>query len=128
YRRVVTLNNNTTTAYTDVTPTSAIAGQPTPPAGSTQTAIPLVDIPRGPSGVTQRTVYRQSGGPWRKVETIFNNTQTTYTDTTPTVSLGGAPPTVNMSGPARVTVNNLPIGGPDVTARKLYRSAANTAA
>lgn len=125
YRRVVTIGNNTTTSVLDVAASGSIAGNPTPGAGSTQNAIPVAQIPLGPAGVTKRFLYRTNGAGYRLVATIANNSTTSYTDTTPTASLGTAPPTVNTSAPAQIRINDLPIGGPDVTARRIYRTPAN---
>jgi hypothetical protein len=123
------LNNNSTTSYTDTSATASLGGPPpVTGASTTTTAVPLSDIPRGPTGVTKRRIYRtKSGGTSQFLVELANNTTTTYTDTTATASLGGPPPTVNLAGAAQVVLNALPLGGPDVTARKVYRTKAETA-
>jgi hypothetical protein len=78
--------------------------------------------------VTKRYVYRSNGAGYRLVTTLNNNSTTTYTDTTPTASLGAAPPSVNTSAASQVPLANVPIGGPDITARRIYRTPANAAA
>jgi hypothetical protein len=75
--------------------------------------------------VTRRYLYRSNGAGYRLLTTLNNNSTTTYTDTTPTASLGAAPPTVNTSAASQVPLTNVPIGGPDVTARRVYRTPAN---
>jgi len=125
FRRVLTINNNTTTSVLDVTASGSIAANPTPGGGSTTNAIPVTQIPTGPAGVNKRSLYRTNGLGYRLVTTLNNNTTTSYTDTTPTASLGVAPPTVNTSAAATVPLGNVPIGGPDVTGRRIYRTPAN---
>jgi len=123
-----------TTRFTDTVAQSAIAGQPagsatnTTTTTTTTTAVPLTNVPIGPGGVTKRFIYRSNGAGYRLVTTINNNSATTYTDTTPTASLGAAPPTINTTAASQVPLTNVPIGGPDVTARRIYRTRTQTSA
>jgi len=125
FRRVLTINNNTTTSVLDVTASGSIAANPTPGGGATTNAIPVTQIPIGPAGVTKRYLYRTNSAGYRLVTTLNNNTATTYTDTTATASLGAAPPTVNTSAAATVALTQIPIGGADITGRRIYRTPTN---
>jgi len=101
----------------------------TPPASNSATVtngrtVPLSAIPIGPANVTARKVYRSSSGAaYKLVDTIANNTATTYTDTKATAALGATVPAANTATASRVLVT-FPVGGPTVTDRWLYRSAA----
>jgi len=117
--------NNVTN--TDVLNPSYAAG--TPPATNTATVanartVAITGIPIGPANVTARRLYRLNGGWYNLVATIANNTATTFTDTLATASLGPAMPGTNTAQANQVRVT-VPLGGAGVTARKLYRSAAN---
>jgi hypothetical protein len=122
--------SNATTDLTNFLSTAsytANAGMPTANTAMTG-VIPLTDIPRGDTSVTGRALYRRSGGQGlRWVTTISGNSTTTYTDTTPNASLGGAPQGTNTATLQRVPVTGLALSGSAlVTARKLYRTVANT--
>lgn len=55
--------------------------------------INLTNIPLGPVGTTNRKIWRKdsgTSGDYKLVTTISNNTATTYTDSTPSGSLGAA--------------------------------------
>jgi len=126
YQRVVRLANNSATTFTDTLATAALGPVLGAGATATQNAIPLA-LPLAPSGqgVTSRHIYRsKQGGPLQKLATFANNTTTSYTDTTPTASLGAAPPTISRTGAAEVDLRAIPTGGPDVTARRVYRTAS----
>jgi len=93
--------------------------------GTNYQTVPLTQIPIGPPLVTARKIYR--GPSWRLVDTIANNTTTTYTDTKAEASLGAAVPATNTAVANRVTVT-MPLGSGAVTGRKVYRTTANTSA
>jgi hypothetical protein len=116
--------DNTTTAYTDTAPFSALGGPPpaTNTTGSWTTSVPL-SVATGPAGTTARRVYRSGGGAYGHVGTIANNSSTSFTD----IAGGGgvAPPSVNTAGQRQVQLTAIPIGGPDTTARRVYRTRAN---
>jgi len=64
--------------------------------------ISLTNIPLGPVGTTNRKIYRKSsetGGGYRLIATIANNTATTYTDSTADASAGALMPAVTDSMP-----------------------------
>jgi hypothetical protein len=90
----------------------------------------LSNLPRvpGTQGGILRRIYRRSGaaGGLRYLATIADNTTTTYTDTTPNASLGSGPPTGNAAVLLQIPLTKLPIGNALVTARKIYRTPANT--
>ena len=60
------------------------------------------------------------------VATIADNSASTYTDTTPNVSLGAAPPAANTATLRVIPLTAIPLGNSLVTARKVYRTPANT--
>lgn len=68
----------------------------------TNQSINLSNIPPGPVGTTNRKIYRKSsetGGSYRLITTIANNTTTTYTDTTADASAGTLMPSVTDAMP-----------------------------
>jgi DNA-binding transcriptional LysR family regulator len=126
-RLVATIGGNTTTTYTDTTPNASLGAA----APGTNTAIAqsvhLSGIPTGPTGVTGRALYRRSGGQGlRFVATIAGNGATTYTDTTPNASLGGAPQGSSTATLQQIPLTAIPLGSSLVTARKVYRTPANS--
>jgi hypothetical protein len=125
---LTTINNNTTSTYTDTTADSALGA--TAPASNTAlvlTAVHLTNIPRA-SGtdaalVVARLIYRRSGGAGlRYVAVVGDNTSTTFDDTVANAALGSAPPSVNTAYLQQIPLSAIPIGGAVVTARKLYRT------
>ena len=129
---VATIPDNTTTSYTDTSPNASLGPWP-PPANTTTGGAQTVHVsslPRvsGANGAgATRKLYRRSGGAGlRLVATIPDNTTSTYVDTTPNASLGAAPPTVNAAVLRQIPLADLPLGNTLVTARKLYRTPANT--
>lgn len=57
-------------------------------------------IPIGPTGVVERILYRTkaNGSTFYYLDTLTDNTTTTYTDNTPDTSLGAQMPTSNTTG------------------------------
>jgi len=125
--RVIT---NATTIDDDMTGWTTVG---TPPATNTATVtnartVALTGISTGPANVTARKLYRwRSDLGWRLVDTIANNTATTYTDTKANAALGGTGPATNTAAANRVTVT-IPIGGSTVIDRYVYRTAAGGSA
>jgi len=124
-----TVNNNTA-SFDSVqfqTPGSAPPSVNTATIGTPQKQVPLTGIPTGPAGVTGRRLYRRfnGSGAFNLVTTFNENGVTTYTDTVPNSSLGGAAPTSNTTGIVTqyrtIPLTALPTGGPLVTSRNLYR-------
>src|SRR5262245_23902785 len=116
-----------TTRFTDTLANAAIAGNSAPTGtnttGAWTTSVPLTAIPVGPTGTTARKLFRSSGGALGLFATIGNNSTTTYTDTG--AGAGAAPPTINTAGQRQVALAQIPIGGPDVTGRRIYRTRAD---
>jgi hypothetical protein len=82
----------------------AVVAATAPTTGSND-QMSLTGIPLSSSSlVTARKVYRtksassSANGPFYLVTTIFNNTSTTYTDSTTDAALGATAPTLNYSG------------------------------
>ena len=100
-----------------------------PPTVNTANAhtVPLSAIPIGPAGVTARRLYRRSAGQGlKRVDTIPNNTATTFSDTRNNASLGAAPPTSSTATAQRIPLSAIPKAtSPLVTSRRLYGTAAN---
>jgi hypothetical protein len=133
WRFLATINDNTTTSYTDTIPDSGLGAATLPPGNTTtggNQTVHLSSIPTAPGATgagAWRALYRRSGGAGlRIVAYIQNNSTTTYTDTTPNASLGAAPPTASAAVLHQIPLTNVPLGNALVTARKLYRTPANT--
>jgi hypothetical protein len=100
--------------------------------------VQIVALPIGPTGVTARRIYRIptpnsteyfTAAAYKLLATIPNNVTTQYTDTAASTS-GASIPTVNTTANPgtttlyqRVPLSGIPIGPPNVTARKLYRAS-----
>jgi len=86
------------------------------------------NIPLGDATVSARHLFRRFNGtgPFQSLDTIPNNTATTYTDTAPNARLGAAAPSVNTASLQRFPLT-VPVGGALVTSRKIYRTAAGGA-
>jgi hypothetical protein len=129
-KRLATLANNTTTAYTD---TAVSATGPAPPSVSQSSPRrqPVKAVPIGGPDVVARKLYRtpaNTAAPYKLVTTIADNTTTTAVDTVPDASLGATAPATSTANANRVQLSALPIGAAAVTARKIYRTAANGSA
>jgi hypothetical protein len=130
-----TIGNNTATTFSNL-PTGfqySSSGQVGPPSNTAGTApqnkqtVHLSGLPTGSAAVTGRALYRRSGGQGlRWVTTIAGNSTTTYSDTTPNASLGGAPQGNNTATLRVIPLTAIPLGNSLVTARKVYRTPANT--
>jgi hypothetical protein len=132
FRQLTTISNNSATQHIDNTASvaaNALAPTADTTGGANYQTVPLSGIAIGAPNVTARRLYRLSPGQeaagYRLLATIPNNTQTTYSDTAPTSSLGVGVPGVNTAPANNVLVNPIPIGGSTVTGRKVYRTAAN---
>jgi hypothetical protein len=71
-------------------------------SAATNQSIDLTNIPLGPIGTADRKIYRKdsgTGGAYKLVTTIANNTATTYTDTATSGSLGTTIPPVTDDMP-----------------------------
>jgi hypothetical protein len=134
YVFVNTIPDNTSPTYHLTSGTQySTNGQVGPPSNTAGTSpqnlqvVHLSGIPTGPAAVTGRALYRRSGGQGlRWVTTIAGNSTTTYTDTMPNASLGGAPQGSNTATLRQIPLSAIPLGNSLVTARKIYRTPANT--
>jgi len=110
YKLLITINDNTTTIYSDNVADGSL-GASAPTSNTTvYDRANLSNIPISPDpAVTSRKVYRTvaNGGTFKLLTTIANNTTTTYPDSTADGSLGADEPTSNTSGltAAEGTVN-----------------------
>jgi hypothetical protein len=102
YRELVQISDNTTTTWRDdVADTNLGSGgvQLVNKAGAS--AVQLTNIPTGPAGVTQRVIYRTSGGltgGFRYVGSLDDNSTTTFLDTKSDSSLGRSPQDTSTIG------------------------------
>lgn len=121
---------NTTGAYIDTLADASLGSTELGAATALYLAADLTGIAVGPSGTTQRKVYRTAvnGSTYGLLTTIANNTATTYTDTTADGSLGAAPPVTDTSG--LTTANGEVAAGSTsiaVTSTGAFRSAGGWA-
>jgi hypothetical protein len=127
---LATLNDNTTTSYNDAAADSTLgAAGPGSNTAYVSTAVHVTGIARATgvdaAAVTARNLWRRSAGAGLKyLVSIYDNTTTTYDDTTLNGALGGAPPTGNYANLQQIPLTAIPLGGSLVTARKIYRTAA----
>ena len=130
FKKVADLNDNTTTTYTDTLADASLGSTELGTATSFYTAADLSSIPIGPSGTTQRKIYRTAanGSTYGLQSTIANNTSTTATDTTADGSLGAAPPSSDTSG-LTSTAGEVAAGSTSipVTSTAAFRSAGGWA-
>lgn len=95
--------------------------------------IDLSAIPTGPTGTTQRKIYRTlvggAAGTEKLLTTLADNTTTIFADTTPDASLGASVPTVGTFGVVK-TYSSIAAGNHNVVVRvtgtKNASSTANT--
>jgi hypothetical protein len=90
-----------------------------------------LSIPLGPPEVTARKIYRTEAyqtAPYKLATggegggTVADNTTLTFVDYGGVASDAALAPTVNTASLNRLTIQNIPIGPPGVSARKLYRT------
>ena len=83
----------------------------------------LIAIPTGVSGTTARKLYRTAIGSsqLKLLDTLANNSTTTYADTVGDAALGANAPTSNTAAANQIPLSTIPKGDANVTARKLYR-------
>lgn len=128
YRLVTTINDNSTTTYTDTTADSSLGVLiPTSDTGSTgQVSLTGIDV-SSDARVVRRVIYRTElgGSTYKYLTTIGNNTATTYTDNTSDASLGVDAPTTDTSGGAQVRVTSVEVSSDArVSSRRVYRTRA----
>lgn len=116
-----------TTEYLDQIADGALgANAPTVNTASGANKVSLI-IPVGRTGVTQRRVWRTvvALDQLKLLTTLANNTTTAYVDQTVDASLGVNAPTVNTAIMNVFALSHIKTGPPEVTARRLYGTAAN---
>jgi hypothetical protein len=104
-----TINDNSTTIWTDTLADSSLGAQTAPEAYSAgYGAVSLYNLPvtlYSPSGTVTRNLYRsQLLGPYRLVGTLNNNTDTTFCDTKADSDLGALAPVVSAA-PALIVLD-----------------------
>jgi hypothetical protein len=123
YKLVTTINDNSTTTFTD-TVADASLGNTAPSANTSGTGqVSLSSIPTSSDGrVTKRRIYRTfNDSDYLLLATINDNSTTSATDNTANDNLGAQPPDTNTSGSGQINVTSIPIGPAGTTARRLYR-------
>lgn len=97
---VATLADNTTTTYTDAIADASLGANIPVSNTADMKQASLTSIALGPTGTTQRKVYRTAAGlsQLKLLATIADNTTTTYTDSLADSTLGANVPTGDTSG------------------------------
>lgn len=97
---LTTIADNVTTSFLDTIADGSLGADI--PVSNTAAAnrVSVSSIPVGPTGVTQRKVYRTEAGlsQLKLLTTIADNTTTTYADSTADAGLGANVPVVDTSG------------------------------
>lgn len=123
YKLLTTINDNSTTTYSDNTPDASLSNEiPTTDTASTGTitvSTPTSSDPR----VIGRKVYRVFGSAHYLVATINDNTTTSVVDNIPDSSLTTVAPTVDTASSAQVSVTIPTSSDARVLSRVVYRSA-----
>lgn len=103
WRRVGTINDNSTTTFTDTTADASL-GSTTPTYVNTASSgqMSLSNIATGPTGTTARNVYRTiaGGSEYKFAFSVSGNVTTTATDNVADGSLGEVAPTTSTIGPS----------------------------
>jgi hypothetical protein len=131
FNLLATLANNSATTYVDTIADAALGAAPPTVSTALAQTVHLSSIPRGTganaAAVTARNLFRRSGGAGlRYLTTIWDNTTTTYVDTTPNASLGAAATAGNSATLRVIPLTEIPLGNSLVLSRKVYRTPANT--
>lgn len=129
WRFLATLSGATSSSYTDTGGVALGANAPTSNTTSTPYNNVSVGFVQGPTGVTQRKLYRTAaaGAQLKLLTTIANNTATSYTDSTADGSLGANAPTSSTAFQKRVSLSDVTVGSTGVTSRKVYRTVVGGA-
>jgi len=127
-RFLVALANNTTTTYTDTTPNASLGAAPPATASALACQVPLT-LPLPPAGsalVVERRLYRTAANQSElRLVAPLDIVTTAGIDTAPDSALGAAAPTTATASANRVNLSGIPIGAASVTARVIYRTAAD---
>jgi len=126
--RIADVKEMNSTYLTDTTADGSLSSEgPANPSTAGGAALSLQSIPIGPAGTLARRIYRTTanGQEFRRLAELGDNTTTTYLDTTPDSALSASVrPLVNTAGAAAAQLTQIPLGGPSVTQRLLYRTKA----
>lgn len=126
---ITTLNDNTTTTYTDTTADASRGSEsqlgdnwirPTAYGQVSLTSIPT----SGDARVTKRKIYRTAlgGTTYKLLTTLSDNSTTTFADNVADESLGADAPSTDTSGSGQVNLSSIATGPTGTTARKLWRT------
>lgn len=99
FKLIAQFNDNTTTTYTDVSPSHTSAAPSSNTAG--EGTFQLVSIPTGGTGTTARRIYRtkDGGSDYYLVGEIQDNSTTSFVDNVSDAGLGSTqPPTTSETG------------------------------
>ena len=105
WRFVATINDNTTTTYTDSVADASLTVTPLPVTNTSGSGrIDLSNIPVGPTGTTSRRLYRSpvnvvSNSGYKFLDTLTGNVTTTYADNVADTQLGDELPLTSEVGP-----------------------------
>jgi len=129
YYRIADIKDMTSSSFVDDTPdTSLTTDGPAAPSTAGGEAVQVYSIPIGPAGTLGRRLYRTvgNGSDLRFLTEIGDNTTTTYLDVIPDTQLSTKlAPLTNTAGASAVQLTQIPIGGPSVTQRLVYRNKSN---
>jgi hypothetical protein len=121
--QIGTINDNTTTSYTDGAANTSGIGSPSDSQATAKGRVQMT-VPTGPGSVTARKIYRSAPGGYYLVGTIANNSATTFVDSQASITSNPSPPGTDTTGFSNQTIplTGIPTGPSGTTARKLYRS------
>lgn len=126
------IGDNTSTTFHLVAGTLYSSGGQIGPTSNTAGnsdvhVVPLTSIPIGPTGTTQRNVYRTAAGgaQLKLLTTLSDNSTTIYSDATVDASLGANALTSGTATANQVALSGIAAGASPTTQRKLYRTAVS---
>jgi hypothetical protein len=98
-RLVTTINDNTTTTYTDTAANASLGAAPPSSGTATANQVSVSSIQIGGTGVTGRKLYRTAAGAAQlKLLATLDNVVTTYADAAADATLGPNAPVADTSG------------------------------
>lgn len=128
YMLLTTINDNSTTTYTDSAPDTSL-GQIEPEANTAgYSTVAVTSIPVSVDArVVRRKLYRTAAGgsAYKYLATIGDNSTTSYTDSQPDDRLGDDEPITDTAGTTTVTLSAIPVSADTrVLKRVVYRTLA----
>jgi hypothetical protein len=128
FKRLVTINDNTTTTYTDNTPDVSLGADASTIDSSGGAQVRVTSLATSADGrVSARRLYRTKAGgsTYYLLSTIADNSTDYYIDNTADASLSTTlEPSVSTFGGNTIALSSIPLGPTGTTARRLYRTAA----